>query len=236
MESMGLISRSQSIHSRIKEALSKFHESGVELGQLLLTMREDRLFVELGHDTFEDYCQKEHGFTQPRGQQLITFALEVANADNHGYPAPANERQTRALVAAPPEKRGEVMERATKKAEAAGKPLTSTLVEDAVVEVVHGKPLAVDVHAPWAPFQTEIESIISDLRAVGRRLNDTLKVDTDNSQVLCQWAYFLSHQGTVGAVNALIRNLQQNLPGEASECPPGYIPVRSVRTRKAATA
>jgi hypothetical protein len=71
-----------------------------EVGAALAQIRERKLYREAGFATFEDYCQKRHGFSASRGRQLIAAAATVTAVTLSGGTPPATEREARALAAA----------------------------------------------------------------------------------------------------------------------------------------
>jgi hypothetical protein len=85
---------------------------------------------------------------------------------------------------------------------------------------------------PWSGFEEQVRVITSDLRSASRRLNDILKPDADSKRFTQKFAHFYSHAGTIGAINAVIRTLENNLPGEESKRDPGFITVQQAAGRK----
>jgi len=53
------------------DAARRFKSSWVELGQLLFTVYQDKLYRDWGYLTFEAYCSKEVGIRQPTAVKLL---------------------------------------------------------------------------------------------------------------------------------------------------------------------
>ena len=96
------------------------------MGEALAAIRDARLYRQT-HDTFEDYCRERWGMSKSHANRLIDsgkVASEMA-------PIGANitsERQARELAKVEPERRQEVIERAT---EATGGNLTARAITEA---------------------------------------------------------------------------------------------------------
>lgn len=89
------------------------------------------------------------------------------------------------------------------------------------------------VHAePWGQFNADIAGIISELRSTSSKLSKVLGWNTDTKRLENPWAHFYSHAGTAGQVNAVVRNLEDNLPAATDPKSPGYLPTRSVKMRE----
>ena len=93
------------------------------MGEALAAIRDARLYRQT-HDTFEAYCKERWGFTRMRASQLIS-AAETSASVNHGL---QSERQARELAKVEPQRRQEVIERAT---EATGGNLTARAIAEA---------------------------------------------------------------------------------------------------------
>jgi hypothetical protein len=86
---------------------------------------------------------------------------------------------------------------------------------------------------PWAEFAAGIEEVQSMLYAASRRLGQVLEFDTSTKQIKAKWGKFFS-AGAIGQINTMAHSLSDDLPGELADKDTGYIPVRSVKVRKAA--
>lgn len=224
--------RYASITTKIKGIIDSVVKDSLELGQLLMTVREDGLFRD-DYDSFPEYTQGEFGITQPRAQQLINFALEVAAADNHGYELPPNERAARELRKAPPEAKAAIMEEASKD----GKP-TAAKVAAAVRKTVQNdapkpekqKPAA-DA-PPWAEFEAAVLEQVSILRGVSRRLGEIFERDSKTKLFAQQWAANYNDHGTVSAVNEIVRYLEDQMPAQLdAKGRGGFLTARQVKDR-----
>jgi len=81
-----------------------------EVGTALAEIRESRLYRG-GAQTFEEFCEAHWQITSHRANQLMT-AVDVVKEIGTVVPIPANERQARALSAAPVGKRAETLQEA----------------------------------------------------------------------------------------------------------------------------
>jgi ParB family chromosome partitioning protein len=83
----------------------------VEVGQALLTIRDDRLYrAEFG--TFEEYCKGKWGWARNYANKLIASAEVVGNLGTMVPILPESERQARPLTALLPEQQIAVWQRA----------------------------------------------------------------------------------------------------------------------------
>jgi hypothetical protein len=83
-----------------------------EVGKALIEIRNRKLY-RADYRTFEHYCRERWNISRPRAYQLIDAANVVDGLSTHGSQIlPANERQARALKAAPPEQRQEAWKKA----------------------------------------------------------------------------------------------------------------------------
>lgn len=100
------------------------------------------------------------------------------------------------------------------------------------VEPVKAKSATVVEGPLWSIFLNEIEGIKSDARSLSAKLSRLLAFE--NKRPTNQWAHYMSYDGTAGALNALIRYLDDYSPAGPSDRPPGYIPGHSAELRKGA--
>jgi hypothetical protein len=211
-------------------------QSFVEVGTALLKIRDERLYREKA-ETFEGYCQTEWGFTRRRAGQLIEAAA-VVQALPEPAPAPAeksndpdlqtgtkvpktgtvaNERVAREVAKAPPEKRAEVVQKAAETApkDKEGKPKITAAHVRRVVEK-EAAPDQAPAETPavkvpeWQAVAADVDGLITDLRAVTRRMRAVFKVEGQTIGRPAANRYTWS--GTVGAVNELVRYLDDNKP------------------------
>lgn len=111
-------------------------ERGVEaykaVGDALLEIR-DRQLYRATHGTFDAYCKERWKFSRFRGYQLIQASVVAAQVSGglltsgQQIPAPANEKQARALAAGPEELRAPVWHAAVDLS--GGQPPTSRIRE-----------------------------------------------------------------------------------------------------------
>lgn len=94
----------RTLKDQCEEAIRSGLQSFFEVGQAMLTMKEERLYREQ-YATFEDYCAGAWQIDRSRGYQLMNAALIVSTMVDSGLPAPENERQARELLAVPDDQR-----------------------------------------------------------------------------------------------------------------------------------
>lgn len=116
----------------LEGTISKGLGTFVEVGTALAEVRDGRLYRD-GCGTFEAYCASRWGLSRSSAYELMS-AAEVVSGIPDTAPRPLNVDQARALAAAPPEERGEVME----KVAAGGKPTTKAITE--TIRAKHPKP------------------------------------------------------------------------------------------------
>lgn len=109
-----------------EEVIGRGLQTFVEVGNALLTIRDDRLYRE-SHDAFEDYCRERWGFSRQRAQQLTSAAQAVTTIVGTDLPAPVNEGQARELARVPEDKRSEVWRETVARTE--GRPTAKAIRE-----------------------------------------------------------------------------------------------------------
>ena len=97
----------------------------VAWGTALAEVRDSRLY-QGSHGTFEAYCSERWGISRPRAYELMAGAEVVSAIADTGAPAPANEGQARALAAAAPDDRADVMATVAAK----GKPTAAAITDE----------------------------------------------------------------------------------------------------------
>lgn len=85
----------EKLEKRVTEGLAKF----IEVGQALAEIQNREGYKLRGHKTFEEYCEKQFGFSLRHGQRLIA-AAETAQEIKKltGGDAPKNESAARVLA------------------------------------------------------------------------------------------------------------------------------------------
>jgi hypothetical protein len=119
--------------ARLEAIIERGRKSFLEVGDALLKIRSDRLYLET-HETFAEYCQDRWGFSDSRARQLVISATTVSRLTAKGLPAPANERQAAELAKVPEPDRERVWSETL--ARTGGKPTAA-----AVREVAEPKPV-----------------------------------------------------------------------------------------------
>ena len=111
--------------------ISKGMEAFVAVGNALARIREDRLYRQT-HATFESYCRERWGLSKRHCNRLIESAEVVESVGPIG-PEITTESQARELAKVPPERRAEVVEKATT---ATGGKITAKAIQKAAADEV----------------------------------------------------------------------------------------------------
>lgn len=117
---------------RIHEGLGRFRDVGLALASI----RDNRLY-RATDPTFEIYCRERWNWSRQRAHQMIECAEVAASLPGDCQPLVDNERQARELAKVEPEKRAEVLAKASQ----AG-PVTAKAIQQAAKAV---KPEPVEV-------------------------------------------------------------------------------------------
>ena len=71
------------LHQKIMISANLAQQNLFEMCTGLKTMRDNKLYKELGYSNFEDYCENEVGFSREQGRKYISIieniSLENAN-------------------------------------------------------------------------------------------------------------------------------------------------------------
>lgn len=148
------LSKSQvSDYRQIKFRLKSWVEDAPQIAADLRRVRDERLFIEDGHKSFEEFCKTELGYTPQWANQIIrsTEAAKQVSETIVSEKQPANEAQARALAKAPPEKRSEVWEGVLEDAEETGEKVTAAKVEEAVAKISGGDSFDVEEIEAYQP-------------------------------------------------------------------------------------
>jgi hypothetical protein len=128
----GLTKEERKTLAECESAIERNQAAFRETALALCTIRDQRLYREQ-FKTFEEYCQTRHGFGRKYGYRLAKAGKLLTEMGPIGDTVLTNESGARALLAAPKEKRREVLERA--KAEAGDQPVTAAKITEAVEAV-----------------------------------------------------------------------------------------------------
>lgn len=107
----------------------------VEVGQALLRIRDERLYLKKGYTNFDTYCRERWGWSQPYAHRQIE-AAKVVEAMPIGIGPPSNEAQARELVPLMREAPDELATTWQQLREEHGDKLTAEKVREAVQVVV----------------------------------------------------------------------------------------------------
>lgn len=113
--------------TRFEERIGAGLASFIEVGEALGAIRDRRLY-RATHGTFEDYCREKWGMSDRRARQLMT-AAEIGTM----VPVVTTERQARELARVEPDRRQEVVEKASV---ATGGKITAAAIREAASEGV----------------------------------------------------------------------------------------------------
>jgi len=115
----------QARHDVLEQEIEAGITTFIRVGTALAEMRDSRLY-RARYETFELYCSCKWSISRTRAYQMIEAASVASTFVNSEVPAPTNEGQARALAAAPPEERVDVMA----KVAAAGKPTAAAITAE----------------------------------------------------------------------------------------------------------
>jgi hypothetical protein len=92
-----LTNTEQTALSNLKSVIEKGLNTFVDVGEALLTIRDERLYRQ-EYRTFEEYCNRRWNFNDRRATQLIQASQAIKNLSTIVDKLPINEAQTRPLV------------------------------------------------------------------------------------------------------------------------------------------
>jgi len=108
-------------------------------GLALTKIRDEKLYLEAGHNTFEAYCRGRWQFSRQRAHQLISGAeIAVYLSTQVDITPPDNEVQVRPLVGRPLDEAAEIWKLANEMA--AGAPVSGALVKKAIKALLGEAP------------------------------------------------------------------------------------------------
>ena len=132
VEQEGLSTEEQKTLEECEAAIDRNQDAFRETALALCTIRKQRLYREK-FKTFEKYCQKRHGFGRQHGYRLAAAGQLLNEMSPMGDIPITSEREARALLTAPKEKRREVLKKV--KAESGDHPVTAAKISAAVKAV-----------------------------------------------------------------------------------------------------
>jgi hypothetical protein len=122
---------SQSL-THYEEIIAQGLQTFVEVGQALLSIRDQRLYRET-YRTFEEYLHQRWDMSRPRAYQLIEASVVVEHLSTNVDTVPVNEAQARPLTRLAPEQQQEVWREAVETAPPSG--ITAKHVQTTVTRV-----------------------------------------------------------------------------------------------------
>lgn len=143
------------LHTFVKENLKTWFEVGKALGEI----RDRKLYLQGGHDSFKDYCRNEFQHDDRWARRLIQSSRL---AEEHDVPT---ERAARELLKHPEEDRSKIVEIAK---ERQGENITSTMIQDVAWEVSH--PPSTDTTV--RPQTHEFNSIVNQIIQIAKKVNE----------------------------------------------------------------
>lgn len=129
--------------AQYEEVIEKHIDGFQKAGIALMAIREKKLYKD-GYKTFEEYCDKRWKLKKSHAHRLMDAAQVMDNLSPNGgsfapsAPMPSNERQTRELAKAPPEKQPEVWKKAVETAPDGR--VTAAHVREVVEEEIPDEP------------------------------------------------------------------------------------------------
>ncbi len=99
----------EKLERKVREGLQSF----VDVGRALTQIRERHGYAVRGYKTFEEYCEKEFGFTERHGLRMIMAADTAQKVEKAVGVAPRNEASARVLnpIAGDPKLLGKLKEK-----------------------------------------------------------------------------------------------------------------------------
>lgn len=122
----------------LEAVISKAEFAFAFTGLALAKIRDEKLYREAGHKTFEKYCKDRWGFSRKRAYQLIDAASLAGFLSTNVDILPTNESQIRPLVGRSLEEAVEIWKLAIEMA--AGAPVTQSLVKKAIKALLGEAP------------------------------------------------------------------------------------------------
>lgn len=251
----GLTKNERADFERCKGIVKAGLASWVSVSLAMIEIRDKRLYRD-EYDTFEACCTEEFGISRRHAYRLIeaaSVAQEIENARNSfidnktcvqletnpqtpvaPIETPEKESQLRELAKAPKGERAAVLAEAQKKT---GKAQPTAKDIQKVVATRAAKPAAEPEAAePWAEFVAQWSAIKTRLRSCSEEMREWLDCNATTRKPANKWAAFISYDGSVGALNTIIRVIDDNLPGAVISKLPGYEPVRSTKAKESIKA
>lgn len=182
-EQLALSGLEQTRLTACEEVIERGLQTFVEVGEALLTIRDNRLY-RAGHRTFEDYCRQRWGVVASRARQLIGAAETVKALESVTDVTPVNEAQARELAPLrdDPERMAAAWQETVERSN--GRP-TAAVAREVVREYQQPEPRPEPAPAPapvevWSPEERELQQRL--------RAGETVVVSFRCHENLIAWA------------------------------------------------
>lgn len=127
------------VEAQLAECIGAFRKVTAELAALLREIRDDRLYLAAGFDTFDAYCLERWELSRRHVDRLVAWD-EVAEATKAaGLPAPEKESHARELADLEPELAAEIWKETIAAAEDQGTKITAKAVRSKREELLGKK-------------------------------------------------------------------------------------------------
>lgn len=239
-------------YQRVTEGITRTAGACAECVAFLLEYRDKSLYARDGK-SFEDavrakwpqlgrtniYRLMQAEDVRKELQPQLQICSGLAPDDSAKAVLPNNRVAQAIAQAAPKGARKDLWEdvKATAPKDAKGQPkITAAVVQQVAakrVETPAAQPSPVNVDKqpalPWAEFEETRQILTSQLHAIRERLGRLTGANKATNKNSVQWAYFMPPATTVLKLDEVIKCLEENAPGAASNQAPGFIPVRMTK-------
>lgn len=248
--SHALIARINSAHHAAQKFGLTFLEQAIKAGEALGEARG-----QVAHGEWEDWVEANCDFSTRQARRYIQAAENKSRLDGANSLRQAIADIAQFLPAAAPKSdtvsgedlgpiktydapEDESLAEAQDDTEAVPDP-EPVKVEATIVDVPAGKPAKAKPEKkpaeqqPFDEFVEQWETIKSKLKSLSIEMREWLQCDATSRKPGNEWAHFITYDASVGALNGIVRAIDDNVPGAVDAKSPGYLPVRSVKSREA---
>ena len=175
-------------------------KSFIETGEALKEVRDSQLY-RCGYKTFQEYCREKWGWKRDYCDKLIQGAAVVKQLPGKLHTIVGSEGQARELAKVEPEKRAEILEKASQ----AG-PVTAKSIRQAAQEIAPPAPSP----APTADAQLE--------SAMGIGIGESVNFFASQIEDICEAATADGSKEQIAAVAATLKTQLRKLSNLLTNC------------------
>lgn len=121
-------------YKKDKETIRKGIASFVETGTALARVRDSRSFELDEYQSFEEFCEREYGFSPQYGNRLIAASDDFKALSPESQKLLVSETHVTALAKTEPEQRDEIVAEVAAEAKESGKKVTAKAIEKKIEE------------------------------------------------------------------------------------------------------